>query len=487
MATRPDAPAPAEGGWAARALAAVALVTGLRLLLLAFDRTDLFVDESQYWLWGRHLDFGYYSKPPLIAWVIRLATGLAGSDAPFWVRMPGAILHGAAAMILAALAARIAGGRAAIAVALAYVTLPFAALGSLLISTDTVMAPFYALALFAWFRLAESRQARFALLAGIAAGAACMAKYAGAYFLLGAGLAAAFVPQMRPGWRNAALLLAAFALTILPNVLWNLTHGLATVSHTMDNVGWVREDRPLALLHPGKAVAFLAAQFVVAGPILFAALLAAVSGAGRDPKLRALLLMSLPVVAIVCGQALLSRAYANWAIAAYFAGTVAAVLWLQRRFPRLLGWSLALNGAMSLALPLLTILAPWPEAGGAPLLKRYLGRADLSRQIIATAHEAGVGAVYSFDRDILADLFHTGEGSGLFFYAPRPSGRPRNYYEQTFPLPEDPGPVLMVLAGAPVCDGRPVPALRSFDTAGGAYAKWHLAAYLLPEGCDVFP
>ena len=71
-----------SGAWFARTLILVAAVTAARLTLLAFNRTDLFVDESQYWLWGQNLDFGYYSKPPLIGWVIRaVENGL-----PPWLR-----------------------------------------------------------------------------------------------------------------------------------------------------------------------------------------------------------------------------------------------------------------------------------------------------------------------------------------------------------------------------------------------------------------
>ena len=50
-------------------------ITLARLVLLRFNRTDLFVDESQYWLWGYELAFGYYSKPPLIAWATSNAPG----------------------------------------------------------------------------------------------------------------------------------------------------------------------------------------------------------------------------------------------------------------------------------------------------------------------------------------------------------------------------------------------------------------------------
>lgn len=480
-----------RGPWLGAALTAVALITGLRLVMLAFDHIDLFVDESQYWLWGQNLDFGYYSKPPLIGWLIRLVTDLAGSDAPFWVRMPGAVLHGATALILGALAARLSGPRAAVWVAVSYVTTPLVAVGGLLISTDTVMAPFYALALYAWFRLVETRAPLWALLAGVAAGLAFMAKYVGAYFLLGAGLSALLVPTMRIGWRNGAILLGAFAVVVAPNVVWNLTHGLATVYHTMDNIGISEEIGVVAEApsEPGPSFAnlfsFAAGQFAVFGPVLLAGLLAASLGAWRraEPVGRSLVAFSLPVLLIVCLEAFLNRAYANWAVAAYFAGTLLAVTWLLGRSQWLLWLSLAANGAVAILLPVLTILAPWPEKGGRPLLHRYLGRAELSRQIIAAAGQQGVGTVVAADRDVLADLFHTGRESGLQFRAPAPVGRPHNYYEQTFPLPPGAGPVLYVLAGDPVCHGAPVAPVVRFDTSGGAHAKAHFAAYVLPEGC----
>ena len=68
-------------------LLGILLVTLWRVALLPFDSADLFVDDAQYWLWGQTLDWGYYSKPPLIAWILRLSTSM-GSDAPFWIRPP---------------------------------------------------------------------------------------------------------------------------------------------------------------------------------------------------------------------------------------------------------------------------------------------------------------------------------------------------------------------------------------------------------------
>ena len=75
---------------------------------------------------------------------------------------------------------------------------------------------------------------------------------------------------------------------------------------------------------------------MVFGPILLPALIwAACRWRGLSPWLRTLVVFSLPIILLVCVQALLSRAYANWAAAAYLTGTVAVVLWL---LPRARGW-----------------------------------------------------------------------------------------------------------------------------------------------------
>src|ERR1700739_722054 len=78
--------------YAAAMLVGVAAITGLRLLWLALQPADLFPDEAQYWIWSQQLALGYYSKPPLVAWLIALTTGVLG-DSEFAVRLAAPPLH----------------------------------------------------------------------------------------------------------------------------------------------------------------------------------------------------------------------------------------------------------------------------------------------------------------------------------------------------------------------------------------------------------
>src|SRR5262249_27392269 len=67
--------------WPYRLLAGFLIVAAaiLRILYLANNcPLDLAADEAHYWDWSRHLDWCYYSKGPLVAYLIRGSCELFG-------------------------------------------------------------------------------------------------------------------------------------------------------------------------------------------------------------------------------------------------------------------------------------------------------------------------------------------------------------------------------------------------------------------------
>src|SRR5580704_4278187 len=79
----PSEPAlvPVESPWRWRTLAGVLITASaaLHLAYLAYDcPLDLAPDEAHYWDWSRHLDWSYYSKGPLVAYLIRGSCLLTG-------------------------------------------------------------------------------------------------------------------------------------------------------------------------------------------------------------------------------------------------------------------------------------------------------------------------------------------------------------------------------------------------------------------------
>ena len=75
-------------------------ITAARLLWLAVQSAGLYPDEAQYWFWAQHLELGYYSKPPLVAWLIALTTTMLG-DGELGVRLSAPLLHAAAGLVYA--------------------------------------------------------------------------------------------------------------------------------------------------------------------------------------------------------------------------------------------------------------------------------------------------------------------------------------------------------------------------------------------------
>lgn len=468
-------------------IAAFALITALRLLSLVFTRVELFVDEAQYWLWGQSLDFGYYSKPPLIAWVIRGVTDLAGSDAPFWIRAPGPVLHAVTGGLIWAIAARFARPWPAMLTGLAYLTMPGIAVGSLLFSTDTVMLPFFALSLGLFLRLSGRASWPLAALMGFSLGLGMMGKYAAVYLLLGVGLSALLVPKARISGRDALVALGALLIAISPNLWWNAMHGLSTLGHTLDNVEWVRDPARQTEFSLGDLAEFLGGQFAFFGPVLFAAYLLLLPAAWRrgDALSRVLVLLSFPILALVSAQAFMSGAYANWAATAYVGATLLIVPLLYRRAPRVLAFSLAVNIAISTALPVAGLMADTLRIGGGGglLLERYVGRDEMARRVFAAARGQGVRAILATNRDVLADLTYRALGTGLVVYSTPPEGPPQNHYAQRAALPESfTGDLLFVAEkGLPEgCTGRAAGRLSPED---GAYRKRPMTLWRAPAAC----
>jgi 4-amino-4-deoxy-L-arabinose transferase-like glycosyltransferase len=465
--------------WRRPVLAVVLGITGLRVLLLAFDRVPLWVDEAQYWQWGQDLAFGYYSKPPLIGWLLGLMSLTCG-DTTFCIRLPGPLLHGATALILAAAAARWWAPRAALPVAAGYLTLPMAAIGSLQMATDSLMAPLLALAFAGWLACTLGQAGRrTAFAAGAAVGIAFLAKYAAGLYLPCA-LLAWLVLRPRPSVGHLLALFAGFLAAASPNLLWNLAVGLPTLSHTLDDSGWAREAG--LSVHPLELASFLVQQAAFVGPVVFGGLVWLAAGwHRRPPRDRLALAFSLPILGFFCLQALLSHALVNWAAAAYLAATVAVLA----RLPR--PWriaSFALNGTFCLALPLLSLAPERLWIGDRPLLDRYLGRAEVSAAILATARAEGLTTVVASDRSILADLFHTARHDGLTLRAVPPTGRPTDHYQFRYPFdPATPGDVLLVTRADrdPPCGGAVH--LADLRPDSGAFRDKPQSLWRLPPGC----
>lgn len=367
---------------------ALAVLTTIRIATLVLTPIDLHPDETQYWAWAQSLEWGYFSKPPLIAWAIAASTAVFGDEA--WaVRLFAPCAHALGAIALFGLGRDMYGLRAGIWAGLGWMLMPGVWLSSAVITTDALLLPLWSVALFAAWRLVETRAMGAAIALGVAVGLGALAKYAMIYFPICAGLAALLSPRMRMALVSGpgAVAAAIAALILAPNLLWNAQHDFATVSHTAANANWNGD-----LFNFEQLGAFVVDQFAVGGLFvvgLIVALATVARGkAALDEPARFLLCFIVPPLAVVMLQALISRAHGNWAAAAY----PALVVLVAGRFA--LGQFLSrVNAAHAALYVVFVVLAMSPalidRVGLANAMKRVRGWDDTAAQIAARAEALG--------------------------------------------------------------------------------------------------
>lgn len=397
---------------------AIAMIAGLlamRLLLVVVSPLELYADEAQYWRWGQSLEWGYYSKPPMIAWMIHLSTALFG-DSEWAIRLFAPLFHAISALLLFLLSRRMFGAQAGLFTVLAYLLMPGIVLSSGVISTDGVLFPFWSLALYLFWRLREGDLGWIGIAAlGLAMGAGFLSKYAMLYFAIGIALTSLIDRDTRRAVlsRKGLAAIAIAAAVFAPHMIWNAANEFQTVSHTVDNANL---GGPLFNLE--NLPKFLGDQMGVFGPVSFVALLAGLifvrprgeladlgdAAHAQRTKETWLACFIVPVLVIIAFQAVLSRAHANWAATAYPAASV----WIGGFLIRAAGWRIAFWSGLAFQTAvgvLATIVALGPPSWTAAIgrdndLKRVRGWQDLSAQLTREVERLQPSAILVDEREV---------------------------------------------------------------------------------------
>ena len=390
---------------------------------------EISTDEAHYWDWSRHLDWSYYSKGPLVAWLIWLNCTLLGplSEALTGSLMPGlrtsAVFFGAV-MLLALhhlskktfASARI--GFVLVAIAL---TLPPVHVVSLLLTIDSPYCCIWACALVTArnaFFTPSGRDLSWWLLTGSLVGIGILAKYTMVLFALSLFLALLTVPDWRTKLFNWEPWLGALTAALLctPILYWNIANDWVTFRHVGNLAGVAKETPGVHWLGPiryvgGQAALLLFFWFGIwVGAIL--------SRRNRNPDnsgLYFLWIMSWPVFAVFLAfSPKTGGGEINWPITAYLSALplVASIVnswWSDENGGsnrlRLSSWIVGTLGILlslfmffsSASYPLLTKLVGNPtELNPTPLRKldptcRLKGWKSLAAKVDTLRHATGQG------------------------------------------------------------------------------------------------
>ena len=360
----------------------LAVVTALRIAYLLWGGLDLSPDEAHYWEWSRRLDLSYYSKGPLIAYLIAGLTALFGTSA-FGIRLGAVLLSLVSAWAVYRLGRELYGRPEPGALAVVGLQLtPLVWAGSLLTTIDSPFIVAWTLGLWALHRALARGGAGAWLLVGLAVGVGSLAKYTMLFALPGLALYLCLAPERRRslGSRGPLLALLVTLAALTPVLMWNVRTGWVTARHVASQ----GRGGGFTLQHLGE---FLGSQLLLLAPLI-----AALLGWGlwigvregfvrrREPY-RFLLAFAVPVLAVYLGVGLQGKVQANWAAAAYPPLALATAGLLVERRERL---GPARRRAQTRLLVIAAALALTFCAVG-----HFMDRLDLPRRLDPTARLRG--------------------------------------------------------------------------------------------------
>ncbi|MGH7178348.1 MAG: ArnT family glycosyltransferase [Tepidisphaeraceae bacterium] len=280
---------------------------------------DLSGDEAQYWDWSRRLDISYYSKGPLVAYLIRASCAFLGETMPA-VRLPAIVLGIGTSLFMYLLARRLFGSeRVALGATALTALAPMFQAGSVLMTIDSpLMLCWAAATYFAARAIFDGRSWNWALV-GVGIGVGFLAKYAAMLWFVGL-LAFFLVDVQHRRWAGAVVALGIATLFSIPVIVWNAQHDWVSLRHVAHQTGV-----SAGSLLRGNTLEFIASQFGVLGPPLAVLMGGAVwwtlrarEGEAQFNQRRFLLAIGATFFLLTAITSVLAKVQVNWPAPAYF-------------------------------------------------------------------------------------------------------------------------------------------------------------------------
>ena len=300
------------------------LVFSVTLFRMAIaGRFGLGADESHYVMFSRHLAWGYFDHPPMVAFLAALTT-LAG-DGVFFVRL-GPIICGAITLvILRSLSlALYRDERVAFWAAVLILVMPYQHLLAVALLPDATLNLFWCATLLAFWHAVNNGKWSTWLLAGLLAGGALLSKYHGVLLLLCLFCYLLASPGRRFWLARIQPYVAGLIafLVFLPNILWNAQHKWISYAFQLAHGG-------SGHFGMGKLFAVFGGQMVAWSPVIFGLLIAAfISMARQSPASepgRFVLWTSLPVFVFFCGIGSFGKILPHWPSVGWWTGSLAFI------------------------------------------------------------------------------------------------------------------------------------------------------------------
>jgi len=322
--------------WTRRFFILLALVLSWRILYIAIAPLDLVPDESYYWDWSRRLDWGYFSKPPMVAWINALSTGILGAHT-FTIRLPAAILSCIALLGVFMLGRAVFDARAGFWAAVLSLANPGSTALGFIMTIDAPLMACWSMALyFLWRNIQVGKLSRWTLLLGLTMGLGILSKEMMLTFPLIMILFLAVTPGFRRSlsspWPYAATIIALVMIT--PTIVWNIRQGWITAAHSASHISTPSGNFFDFLITFPE---FIGSQLLIISPLTFllfsaVAVSLLISFKTHTQAQRFLFIFSVPALIIFMVLSFHQSINPNWPAVFYPSGMILLAAWLCGKY-----------------------------------------------------------------------------------------------------------------------------------------------------------
>ncbi len=324
----------------------------LILQLLMASGFELAHDEAYYWLYSKHMDWGFFDHPPFVGGVIRLFSFFGTNE--FAVRVGFVVLQFATLLLLWTFTTN------PLVAFLLFFSFPLASITGLLALPDIPLLFMSALYCYQLKRYLESDTVARSLHLGVIIGLLFYAKYHGVLLVFFTLVAVPSLLLRRSFYVTAACALVVFA----PHLYWQYDHNFATLRYHF-------LERPSAPFSLARSLEFLGIQValagVLAGPLVW---YLALRGTAKSQFERTLKSIAFGSVVFFLISSFTKRVEANWTIflsVPLIALSSGSSIW-SRSWPRRL---LIISFAFVIGARILFVIPP--ETVGIRRLKEFHG------------------------------------------------------------------------------------------------------------------
>lgn len=313
------------------------LVAAIRVFYVVYDGIDLSTEEAQYWLWSKNLDWSYYSKPPLIAWVNYLS-GLIMPHSELSVKLNSILIGFITPYPLYFLAKKIFHqNKIAVTAALLLLTLPFFNYVTTYFTTDSLVFIFWMFTLLYTWKAIESTRIKHWLFAALFMGLGLLSKYTMILFYPALLIFLLFENQFVRHFKGLIIFSAISLLFLSPVLIWNYAHDFVSFKHVFHLSGATQSYSVSEML--SNVGEYLGGQLLVLSPFYIFLILFTVHFFKKERKQKLSLMgtryLILPVIFIwvVFSLIAVKNIEANWLIFAYGATAILLANYFLLDFP----------------------------------------------------------------------------------------------------------------------------------------------------------